>query len=157
MKTRLLSLFVALLATTALWSYDFKFGNLYYNILTDSTVGVVRDDSYASLTTVTIPSTFSHNGTVYTVTEIKYWAFKECAELTSVTIPGSVTYIGGSAFADCTGLTSVNISHGLTTIGGGAFYNCTSLTSVTIPSSVTYIVRFCFRRLQQSFRYHYTQ
>ena len=71
MKTRLLSLFVALLATTALWSYDLKFGNLYYNILTDSTVGVVRDDSYASLTTVTIPSTFSHNGTVYTVTEIK--------------------------------------------------------------------------------------
>ena len=139
MKTRLLSLFVALLATTALWAYDLKFGNLYYNILTDSTVGVVRDDSYASLTTVTIPSTFSHNGTVYTVTEIKYWAFKECAELTSVTIPGSVTYIGGSAFADCTGLTSVNISHGLTTIGGGAFYNCTSLTSVTIPSSVTYI------------------
>lgn len=139
MKTRLLSLFVALFATTALWAYDLKFGNLYYNILTDSTVGVVRDDSYASLTAVTIPSTFSHNGTVYTVTEIKYWAFMECAELTSVTIPGSVTYIGGSAFADCTGLASVNISHGLTTIGGGAFSGCTGLTSLTIPDSVTWI------------------
>lgn len=121
MKTRLLSLFVALLATTALWAYDLKFGNLYYNILTDSTAGVVRDDSYASLTTVTIPSTFSHNGTIYTVTEIKYWAFKECAELTSVTIPGSVTYIGGSAFAGCSSLATITIPNSVTNIGQDAF------------------------------------
>ena len=121
MKTRLLSLFVALLATTALWSYDLKFGNLYYNILTDSTVGVVRDGSYASLTTVTIPSTFSHNGTVYTVTEIKFWAFKECAKLTSVTIPGSVTYIEGSAFAGCSSLATITIPNSVTNIGQDAF------------------------------------
>ena len=59
--------------------------------------------------------------------------------LTSVTIPDSVTSIGGSAFYGCTGLTSVTIPDSVTSIGGSAFYGCTGLTSVTIPDSVTSI------------------
>ena len=62
-----------------------------------------------------------------------------CSSLTSVTIPESVTEIGGSAFSVCSGLTSVMIPNSVTTIGDVAFYNCSSLTSVTIPNSVTSI------------------
>ena len=59
--------------------------------------------------------------------------------ITSITIPNSVTSIGDYAFADCTGLTSVTIGNSVTSIGDYAFYYCTGLTSVEIPNSVTSI------------------
>ena len=55
------------------------------------------------------------------VTGIKSNAFSGCTELTSVTIPDSVTYIDYSAF-----------------------YNCTSLKEVTIPASVNFINDIAF-------------
>ena len=59
--------------------------------------------------------------------------------MTSLTIPSSVTEIGGSAFSGCSGLTSLTIPSSVTSIGEFAFYGCSGLTSLTIPSSVTSI------------------
>jgi len=67
------------------------------------------------------------------------WAFRNCTEMTSITIPNSVTSIGNNAFCDCSGLTSITIGNSVTSIGNYAFYDCTGLTSVTIPNSVTSI------------------
>ena len=66
-------------------------------------------------------------------------AFSGCSALTSVTIPNSVTIIGGFAFRGCSALTSVNIPNSVTTIEDWAFSGCSALTSVTIPNSVTTI------------------
>ena len=66
-------------------------------------------------------------------------AFSGCSALSSVTIPNSVTIIGGFAFRGCRALTSVNIPNSVTTIEDWAFSGCSALTSVTIPNSVTTI------------------
>ena len=71
-------------------------------------------------------------------------AFYNCASLTSITIPDSVTSIGGSAFYGCSSLTSVTLPDSVTSIGNYAFYYCSSLTSITIPDSVTSIGNYAF-------------
>ena len=71
-------------------------------------------------------------------------AFKDCTNLTSITIPNSIIKIGNYTFMDCTGLTSVTIPDKVTHIGNGAFFGCTGLTSITIPNSVTKIGNYTF-------------
>ncbi len=68
------------------------------------------------------------------------------SEMTSVTIPDSVTDLGEAAFAGCTNLASISIGKGITRIKGGqgtqswgTFQWCSSLTRVTIPDNVTNI------------------
>ncbi len=78
------------------------------------------------------------------VASIGDFAFFSCASLTNITIPGSVTSIGDCAFLECASLTNVTIANGVTSIGTGSFALCTSLASVTIPCSVTNIIDFAF-------------
>ena len=73
------------------------------------------------------------------VTSIGWAAFRGCTGLTSITIPDSVTSISGWAFYGCKGLTSVIIGNSVTSIGENAFNGCSGLTSITIPDSVTSI------------------
>ena len=141
---KILSLILALVATTCLWAYDFQSGDLYYNITSDTTVEVTyqyqwSSDNYAGLTTATIPETVTHNSTTYSVTSIGNGAFFFCSSLTSITISNSVTSIGEQAFNWCESLTSVTIGNSVTSIGDDAFSGCSSLTSITIPNSVTSI------------------
>ncbi len=136
MKTRILSLIVALFATITLYAYDFQYGDLYYNITSDSTVEVVEDKSYSELTVVVIPSTLYD---YYDVTSIGDYAFDGCSGLTFITIPNSVTSIGDYAFDGCSGLTFITIPNSVTSIGERAFNGCSGLTSITIPNSVTSI------------------
>jgi len=84
---------------------------------------------------VAIPDTI--NG--LPVSRIWYLAFRNCASLTSITIPDSVTSIGGAAFSYCTNLTSVTIPDVVSRIERSTFGFCTGLTNVTIPSSVASI------------------
>ncbi len=78
------------------------------------------------------------------VTSIGDYAFSECRNLTSITIPERVTSIGGYAFSFCSSLTSVTIPESVTSIGNSAFYRCCGLTSITIPNSVTSIGDYAF-------------
>ena len=94
-------------------------------------------------------------------------AFYDCSSLTSVTIPETITSIGGSAFEGCTqlktagpigggydyefgwteaipadafngsSLSEIDIPETITRIGNSAFARCKNLQTVAIPESVT--------------------
>ena len=66
-------------------------------------------------------------------------AFWSCYNLTSVSIPNSVTRIGECAFSGCSRLNSVTIPSNVTSIDDAAFSGCSNLTTITIPNSVVTI------------------
>lgn len=66
-------------------------------------------------------------------------------QITSITIPNSVTNIGDYAFFLCTSLATATIGNSVTSIGNYAFSGCTSLASITIPSNVTSIGSYVFQ------------
>ena len=93
---------------------------------------------------VDIPSTVVFDGEEYPVTSIAGFAFSDCKDLTSVTIPEGVTSIGNLAFYGCTGLTGIDIPEGVTSIEWSTFSGCTALTGITLPNSVTSIEDYAF-------------
>lgn len=73
------------------------------------------------------------------VTTIGELAFGVCFNLTSVRIPDSVTTIGNSAFYQSNGLVSVDLGKGVTSIGELAFFHCFRLACLNFPESLTAI------------------
>ena len=107
----------------------------------DKTIGIARppreEPRYSGA--FIIPPRVELNGNTYAVQSIAVGAFGECAGLTSIDIPDTVTDIDSWAFCGCTGLTAINIPSSVKRIGESAFMDCSSLTSMTIPGSVTSI------------------
>lgn len=104
---------------------------------------------------VTIPSTLGD----YPVTSIGDYAFAYCDDLTSLTFPNSITYVGFGAFADCYNLTAVCITdlaawceiefYGTFTsqplsYAGKLYLNGNLVTHLSIPNTVTSIGRRAF-------------
>lgn len=75
---------------------------------------------------ITVPATV---GNGFPVCALGSFAFQNCAELTSVTIPNSVDSIGSEVFINCSGLKSITFPAQLPTVGTKAFLGCTSLPS----------------------------
>ena len=116
----LLSLFALL--TICVQAYDFKYGDLYYNIIGDNNVEVTTGpNSYNGLTSIIIPSSVDYYGSVFNVSGIGASAFADCISIESVTISNSITYIEDNAFSGCSGLTSISIPSSVTDIGANAF------------------------------------
>ena len=88
-----------------------------------------------ALSQIQIPETID----TYTVTSIGSYAFEECSNLTSITLPDTIASIGDNAFYRCSKLASINLPNGLPNIGNRVFYQCTNLTSINLPESITSI------------------
>lgn len=78
------------------------------------------------------------------LSSIPEFAFKGCAKLESIIIPDGVLGIYEGAFQDCSSLRTITISESISTISKNAFNCCSSLTSITIPSSIRTIGYLAF-------------
>ena len=101
----------------------------YYDGATGYLVGHTGNENE-----LVLPDGFiAYNGVRVNAYEINNSAFRDCINLTSITIPDSVTSIGDYAFSNCSGLTSITIPDSVTSIGSSAFSGCSSLEAITIP------------------------
>jgi len=79
------------------------------------------------------------------VTSIGPGAFCQNDNITSVTIPSSITRLGSNCFSRCSKLAYVTFMPGVTYIDSWTFSYCESLISLTIPDSVTDIAYHAFQ------------
>ncbi len=147
MKKIVLLCFVAMISVNSLaqqWGEDFSAedinGNvLYYRILDPNvqTCQIVRAN-YTAVERLVIPETAhsTEDGKDYTVVGIEDYAFSG-NNLSSVTIPKTITSWGEGSFSENWALEEVILEDGLTTIGEDAFSWAGMLEQVTLPSTLT--------------------
>ena len=99
----------------------------------------------SSLTEANIPSVVEFEGNQYPVIKINDKVFFGNANLIVVTLPESLTTLGGEAFRGCQSLKIVKIPSKVTAIPDHCFEGCSSLESVTIPDGVTTIGSGAFK------------
>ena len=98
-----------LLCSITASAHDFEVDGIYYKVTnsTDKTVAVYfkgfRYSDYANeyKGDVVIPELVVYNDESYIVTSVYSEAFRDCSEVTSLTIPKSITEIGSFAFINC--------------------------------------------------------
>ena len=146
---RFVVLFVVSMMSVCAFAYDAEIDGICYFFDEEAKTASVACRDYSHYNSysgsVTIPSSVVYNGQTYSVTSIGFSAFRDCPDLTDVTIPNSVTSLADQAFLRCSSLNSVSFGNSVSTIGYMAFTDCTSLTEFTLPNSVTTIGGYAFR------------
>ena len=108
-------------------------GELTLELSHDGTYYTVMDIGTLTAKEVVIPAEYEG----IPVKAIDNCAFENCTEITKVTIPESVVYIGTFAFGGCTALQEIAVPTSVTELKDGIFSGCTSLTKVTLHDGIT--------------------
>ena len=86
-----------------------------------SKINLYKKFTSDSITEVIIPDND------YNIKEIPIYSFKDCSQLSSVTLSNNITTIKDNAFENCKSLQSIIIPVSVKTIGNLAFFGCTNL------------------------------
>jgi hypothetical protein len=78
------------------------------------------------------------------VTKIASSAFDGYTDITSISIPNSITSIGERAFSYCSSIAVIKIPNSVASLGTGAFYMCRALQSVVLGNGITTIADSIF-------------
>ena len=127
--------------------------NLYYEFNNEKNLATLvpsEGDVYKGV--VNIPEKVLFEGTTYEVATIATGAFKDCKDLTEISIPKTVTKIGGHAFKGCENLRTVNYNANncvsAADVKGksvsSAFEDCKSITTVNFGGDVVIIPEYLF-------------
>lgn len=142
-------LLILLGISAAVYAYDFRSGDVCYNITSNKapyTVEVTYEsgvigNSYKGVVSVVIPSAVNYEGITYQVTAIGNSAFNGCTELASIHIPPTITRIGRSALYN-TAWAKGHILDGPVVLGHVLVYYQGKMPenhTVVIPENVTVI------------------
>lgn len=110
-------------------------GGLQYALSNDETYYIISGIGSCADTDIVIPKSYR----ALPVKAIGAYAFADCGNLHSITIPDSVTIIEGGAFTNCTGLTSITVPNSVTKIKSDAFSGCTILENIQLSNVITEI------------------
>ena len=115
-------------------SRTFYVDNVWYRLTDNSLANEVEvtNGNIAYEGDVNIPPTVTIQGTTYDVVGIGYRAFYGQGNVTSITLPASITYIGEEAFYNADKLQTIDIPEKVKSIGKNAFFNCDLLATVTL-------------------------
>lgn len=119
--------------TSGDWSGNFKFVIGINQIGNGTAITSENLATYGIKTTgdVVIPEYVTDDdNTRHAVTGIGDYAFRDCNEMTSVTIADSVTEIGTGAFVNCS-LSRAAVPNSVRSIGNSAFDGCIKLSSIS--------------------------
>jgi hypothetical protein len=124
-----------------------------YTVNRDNTVTITRYNGRDNR--VVIPSTIEGRSVtaIEGINEVSVFGglgkhyYEYNSDITSITIPNSVTRIGSIAFDNCPSLANITIPDSVTYIGNSAFQASRKLTNIVIPRSVTHIGDFAFAGL----------
>ena len=149
MRTTLL-LLLMMLTSLSVWANEtFTVGDLTYIVVSESSKTVnVRNYSgtMPENYNMVIPASVTNpnNSTLYTVIGIEISAFMNKTNLTSVSIPASMTRINQQAFEGCTNLETVSIpeANGVTDVGDAAFSGTKWLNDQ--PNGVVYVGKVAY-------------
>ena len=143
-------LLLPLLLPASMSAYDFKEGDIYYNVNGNEVAVTYEIEGVGSYSgDVVSPETVVHDGVEYAVTAIGYKAFFNCYNMTSVEIPNSIDSISSHAFWSCEKLQRVVIPNSVVRLCPCAFQSCTGLKSAVIGNSVSVIDEYCFQYCYQ--------
>ena len=140
---KILSLILLALLPLVSNAYDAEINGIYYNFNGDEAEVTCGSLDYSG--SVVIPSSVTYNGKTYRVTAIGGSAFSGCSNLTSVTLPKSLTlYLGEHSFDGCTSLKHIDLTSSLAAIYYCSFRGCTALETVVLPPTVGYLGGYVF-------------
>lgn len=136
----------------------FTIDGLTYSTTSDTQVKVDNVvDSYLTENAgkISIPSTVEYESASYTVSKISMFAFENCTDLKSISIPSSVTEIGTDAFLGCSNLEKIVIADDNPTYDSRNHCNAIIQTasnslivgckSTIIPNTITSIAARAFK------------
>ena len=138
----LLGAFMVTLNAGAAVGDTFTINDLTYTVLTEgagSSPGTVSVKAASTAITgaVVIPETVSNGSASYTVTTFVSRAFRQCAQITSVSVPSTLTnWDTDRIFSGCTNLVDVNIPEGVSAVQLSTFHSCKSLGHLIFPESL---------------------
>ena len=129
--------------------YDFDYDEEEHTISPNGYFEVTyQSESYNSYSgEIDIPSETFYSGfwgLFAPIKKIGRYAFRDCNNLTKVTIGANIESLGYDAFWNCTSLTELTVPDGVNLINNWCFENCSSMSKITLGDGLLTIGNWAF-------------